>query len=137
MKRTLIPKESYLFVFSSFEMHAIEVFCPLVPFYFSNIVLPKLKTLENLEEFYTFKCIFSELEFLYSRDIYDIFVQHYSMEISDIVKMWNRVGMLTQKKCQPIVKIYPRIVLSIFFFCNLKNWNFSVLFDVYSAVKRL
>ena len=68
-------------------MHAIEVFCPLVPFYFSNIVLPKLKTLENLEEFYTFKYIFSELEFLYSRDIYNIFVQHDSMEISDIVKM--------------------------------------------------
>ena len=76
MKRTLIPKESYLF-FSSFEMHAIEVFRPLVPFYFSNIVLPKLKTLENLEEFYTLKYIyfFSELEFLYSRYIYDIFIR--------------------------------------------------------------
>ena len=37
-------------------MHAIEVFCPLVPFYFSNIVLPTLKTLENLEEFYTTLC---------------------------------------------------------------------------------
>ena len=70
-------------------MHAIEVLCPLVPFYFSNIVLPKLKTLENPEEFYTLctiKDIFSELEFLYSRDICDIFVQHDSMEISDIVK---------------------------------------------------
>ena len=41
-------------------MHAtyIEVFCPLVPFYFSNIVLPKLKTLKNLEEFYTFAICF-------------------------------------------------------------------------------
>ena len=49
----------------------------------------------------------------------------YHMIVWKFQMLWNRVRMLTQKKHPPIVKIYPRILLSIFLFVIKKTGTFQ------------